>query len=107
MSTEAAAEAVLEKIVLFELAAWHSCQLRLRLKSNNLNNLFSKTCSPLACSNMKKGSSSLMFFKNSTNKFKTPTFQNTFCRLFSLQGKNNREGELKCLLHTPLISNAF
>ena len=24
-----------------------------------------------------------------------------------LQGKNNRKGELKCVLHTALISNAF
>ena len=56
---------------------------------------------------MKKENPSLVLFKNFSKKFETPTFQKTFCRLLSLKGNNNRETELKCFLHTALISNAF
>ena len=47
------------------------------------------------------------FSRISRKKFQTPTFLNTFCWLLSLRGKNNKEEELKCLLHTALTSNAF
>ena len=40
-------------------------------------------------------------------KFEALTFQNTFCEMLLLQGKNSREGELTCLLHTHLISVVF
>ena len=97
-----------KKFYFLEIGAPHSCQLRLILKpliaTRDFNNLFSKKWSPPGCNNMKKENSSLVLFKNLYRKIETPTFQNTFCWL---RRKNNGAEELKCLLHTALISNSF
>ena len=48
-----------------------------------------------------------MLFKNFYKKIRNTYFPEHFCWLLSLQGKNNRKRELKCVLDTALISNAF
>ena len=55
---------------------------------------------------MKKGISSLVLFKNFYKKIRNTYFLEHFCWLLFLQGKNNKKEELKCVLHTALISNA-
>ena len=94
-----------KKWCYFEIAALHSCRLKLRLKplvaTCDFDNLFSKKVA------LQLATIRWCFSRISTKKIETPTFQNTFCWLLLLQRKNNREGELKCLLHTTLISNVF
>ena len=60
----------------------------------------------LPCKVWKPSWKKKFFSRISTKNIETPTFQNTFCWLLLLQGKNNREGELKCFLDTALIFNA-
>ena len=74
----------------------------------DFNSLSSKKCSPLAYNSMKKGKSSLVLFKNFyKKKIQNTYFPEHFMLTAFAKRKENREGELKCLLHTPLISNAF
>ena len=97
------------KKVFFEIVALHSCQLRIRLKhlvtTCDFNNLCSKSVALQLVTIWKKKIICWCFSRISAKKIKN--FQNTFCWLLSLHWKNNREGKLKCLLHTALISNAF
>ena len=97
------------KKVFFEIVALHSCQLRIRLKhlvtTCDFNNLCSKSVALQLVTIWKKKIICWCFSRISAKKIKN--FQNTFCWLLSLHWKNNREGKLKCLLHTALIPNAF
>ena len=98
-------------MVFFEIVALHSCQLRIRLKhlvtTCDFNNLCNKSVALQHAAMWKKKITGWCFSRISGKKVKTTTFQNIFCWLLSLHWKNNREGKLKCLLHTALISNAF
>ena len=99
---------------VFWIVALHSCQQTIRLKHLVTTCDFNKLCSrsvALQLAAIWKNKIIRRCFSRISakkkKKIKTPTFQNTFCWLLSLHWKNNREGKLKCLLHTALISNAF
>ena len=94
-----------------EIATLHSCQLGISLKplvaTCDFSNLFSKNVTLQYATMETSEILRWCLSRISTKNFETPIFQNTFGRLLSLQGKSNSEGELKCLLHTTLFSNAF
>ena len=91
-------------MVFFDLAALHSCQLKPLVTTGEFNNvIFLVKMQPSSLEQCKK----IKFFVGAFHEFLQKLRNTHFPEHFLLKAFTIRKGELTCLVHTALFSNAF